>query len=363
MFRPTPARIRHLLDRLSDPLNGQGLVAAGRVLDVQVRGGVVTVVLEAPSGHGGTFAPLREAAAADIGKLWGVKAVQVALTTATPAVKVAPPPKPREVKAHGPAVRKPDGVRHVIAVASTKGGVGKSTMAVNLALALQRQGLAVGLLDADIYGPSAPVLLNLSGKPDLHAAGQMIPHMAHGLKVLSMGFVTPPDQAMIWRGPMASGAVAQLLTQAAWAPLDVLVIDMPPGTGDIHLTLAQNAGLSGAVVVTTPQTMALADVIRGTAMLDKLSVPILGVIENMAWFEDPSGQRHALFGDGGGRRLAEAMGVPFLGAVPMDISLRQASDDGAPLTTGPSAALFDAMAAQLWAQLVTPPIDAGHNAR
>lgn len=330
MFAPTVARIRHLMNSLTDPVSGTPLDVAGRVLDVRVAKGTVDVVIETPGGQGRMYAPLAEQIEHTVGKLWGVKRVRVVITSERDGTAPPAPAAPSAPK-HGPVMSKPKGVKHLIAVCSAKGGVGKSTIAVNLALAFHRQGLRTGLLDADVYGPSAPVLLNLSGKPKLNDAGLLIPHAACGLKVLSMGFVSPPDQAMIWRGPMVSGAVAQLLSGADWGDLDVLVIDTPPGTGDILLSLAQKAGLDGVVIVSTPQAMALADVIRGTAMFEKLGVPILGVIENMAWFDDPSGVRHHLFGDGGAERLASALGVPFLGALPLDTALRAASDAGEPL--------------------------------
>jgi ATP-binding protein involved in chromosome partitioning len=351
MFTPSTARVRHLIDTVVDPASEQGLAATGRILDIRIANGVVDVVIEAPSGQGRAYAPLAAQIEQIVGKLWGVKSVRVAITSDSDGTAKQAPAAPAAPK-HGPVMSKPKGVKHLIAVCSAKGGVGKSTIAVNLALAFHRQGLRVGVLDADVYGPSAPVLLNLSGKPKLNDAGLLMPHEAYGLKVLSMGFVSPPDQAMIWRGPMVSGAVAQLLSGADWGDLDVLVIDTPPGTGDILLSLAQKAGLDGVVIVSTPQAMALADVIRGTAMFEKLGVPILGVIENMAWFDDPSGARHHLFGDGGAERLATALGVPFLGALPLDTALRAASDAGEPLGGETvSGQWFVHLGAALWGDL------------
>jgi ATP-binding protein involved in chromosome partitioning len=223
-------------------------------------------------------------------------------------------------------------VRHVLAVASGKGGVGKSTVAVNLAAALAQLGLSVGLLDADVYGPSVPQMTGARAEPK-QIGGKLQPLEAWGLKIMSIGLLVDEAAPMIWRGPMASSALNQLLNDVTWgtpeAPLDVLVIDMPPGTGDIQLTLAQRVQLSGAVVVSTPQDVALIDVRRGVSMFEKTRVPILGVIENMAYFPDPTtGEPIAIFGRGGAKATAEALGAPFLGEVPIDPKLREACDEG-----------------------------------
>jgi ATP-binding protein involved in chromosome partitioning len=225
-------------------------------------------------------------------------------------------------------------VRHVLAVASGKGGVGKSTIAVNLAVALAQLGLSVGLLDADVYGPSIPQMTGAHAEPK-QIGGKLQPLEAWGIKIMSIGLLVDEAAPMIWRGPMASSALNQLLNDVSWgsaeAPLDVLVIDMPPGTGDIQLTLAQRVSLSGAVVVSTPQDVALIDVRRGVSMFEKTSVPILGVVENMAYFPDPTtGEPIAIFGRGGAKATAEALGAPFLGEVPIDPKLRQACDEGRP---------------------------------
>jgi ATP-binding protein involved in chromosome partitioning len=230
---------------------------------------------------------------------------------------------------------KPAHVRHVLAVASGKGGVGKSTVSVNLACALARLGLKVGLLDADVYGPSIPRMLGLTDEPVVGAGGKLQPISVFGIKAMSIGLMVDEAAPMIWRGPMASSALNQMLNDVAWGseaePLDVLVIDMPPGTGDIQLTLAQKVAVSGAVVVSTPQAVALIDVRRGISMFEKTHVPILGVVENMAYFTDPStGAAIEIFGRGGARETAETLGAPFLGEVPIDIALRQACDDGKP---------------------------------
>ncbi|MEL6257814.1 MAG: Mrp/NBP35 family ATP-binding protein [Pseudomonadota bacterium] len=251
-------------------------------------------------------------------------------------------------------IQKPDHGGRLIAVASAKGGVGKSTVAVNLAVALAASGKRVGLLDADVYGPSLPTMLGtLDANPKQNAAGKIIPVEAHGLKSMSIGYVADADAPMIWRGAMVMSALTQLLNDVAWGspedPLDYLILDTPPGTGDAQLTLAQRAPLTAAILVTTPQEAALADVRRGAAMFAKTEVPVLGVVETMSWFEDPSGQRHALFGDGGGARMAAALGLPLLAQLPILPAIREGGDTGAPAAlTDPAARnLFDRLAANV----------------
>jgi ATP-binding protein involved in chromosome partitioning len=243
-------------------------------------------------------------------------------------------------------------VRHVIAVASGKGGVGKSTVAVNLAVALAKLGLRVGLLDADVYGPSAPRMLGLTDEPVVGPDKKLIPLEAWGIKAISIGFIVDEGSPMIWRGPMASSAMSQLFNDVNWGsdaePLDVLVLDLPPGTGDIQLTLVQKFKLLGAVIVSTPQEVALIDVRRGAAMFQKTGVPILGVIENMAYFPDPTtGAPIEIFGRGGAAQTARDLDVPFLGEIPIDVALRQACDAGTPL----AAAAGDSVAARAFAAI------------
>ena len=245
---------------------------------------------------------------------------------------------------------------HVIAVASGKGGVGKSTTAVNLALGLLSLGLKVGLLDADIYGPSIPKLLGISGKPRLLENRVLEPMAAHGLKVMSIGFLVEEEAAMIWRGPMVMSAITQMLREVAWGDLDVLVVDMPPGTGDAQLTMAQATPLAGAVIVSTPQDLALIDARRGVSMFKRVEIPILGIVENMAAFLCPhcGGASH-IFGHGGARAEAGRLGVPFLGEVPLTMAIRELSDAGRPVVAadpdGPQAGVYRAMAQQVWAAL------------
>lgn len=239
------------------------------------------------------------------------------------------------------------GVGAVIAVASGKGGVGKSTTTVSLALALRRLGLTVGILDADVYGPSVPTLLGLTGRPRMAAdRRRLLPMQAWGLSALSVGNLVDPDTAMIWRGPMITSAIVQLVTEVDWGQLDVLLVDMPPGTGDAQLAVAQNSPLKGAVIVSTPQDLALIDARRGIAMFRKLDVPVLGVIENMSQFICPDcGGRHEVFGHGGAKAEAARIGVPFLGAVPLTMDLRRSADLGRPLlATDPDGAVGMAMA-------------------
>ena len=248
------------------------------------------------------------------------------------------------------------GIKHMIAVASGKGGVGKSTVAVNLALGLQATGLKTGILDADIYGPSQPRLLGLTGKPELAGPNRLRPMRAYGLEAMSMGFLVEEDTPIVWRGPMVVSALTQMLRDVAWSELDALVIDMPPGTGDVQLSMAQQVPLSGAVIVCTPQDLALIDARKGLNMFRKVDVPVLGIIENMSFFVCPKcGERTDIFGHGGAKREAEKLGLPFLGGVPLDMEIRVRSDEGRPIVAtdpdGPHARTFREIAANTWAAL------------
>jgi ATP-binding protein involved in chromosome partitioning len=271
-----------------------------------------------------------------------------------PVAAHRPPPNP----AGSPMARQSEipGIAAVIAVASGKGGVGKSTTALNLALGLRDLGLRVGLLDADIYGPSVPRLTGIRGKPELNDDRKMIPIERFGLAVMSIGFLVEEDTAMIWRGPMVMSAITQMLRDVAWGTLDVLVVDMPPGTGDAQLTLAQNVPLKGAVIVSTPQDLSLIDARRGLAMFTKVNVPVLGIVENMSYFQCPHcGTRSDIFGHGGARHEAERLGVPFLGEIPLHMAIRATSDSGNPVVAsepdGPHAAIYRAIAAKVRDQL------------
>ena len=358
------SRILAALEAVTDPKSGRGLVSAGLVQALVVGPGRAGFMMEVEAGDGALYAPVREAAEAALRSVPGVDRAQVALTAdrepagSPGAVRVRRGAEPEpHVHSHKPvqpaAAGKPAHVRHVLAVASGKGGVGKSTVAVNLAAALAQLGLRTGLLDADVYGPSIPQMTGARSEPR-SVGGKLLPLEAWGLRIMSIGLLVDEAAPMIWRGPMASSALNQLLGDVLWGtaeePLDVLVIDMPPGTGDIQLTLAQRVALSGAVVVSTPQDVALIDVRRGVSMFEKTHVPILGVVENMAYFPDPAtGAPIEIFGRGGARKTAEALGAPFLGEIPIDPKLRQACDAGQPYVVtspgSPASVAFLAMAA------------------
>jgi len=310
--------VKSRLDAIKDPLSGKGLFTSGRVSGLEVgAGGKVSFTIEAPTEAPERYVPLRDRAEAEARAVRGVTSV-IAVLTAHEA---------KPASAGGVAQ-----VKHIIAVASAKGGVGKSTVAVNLACAFASLGMKTGLLDLDVYGPSAPTLLGTGArKPEMSDGKILKPLDAHGLKTMSIGYLVEASSAMIWRGAMATSAVRQMIDEVAWGDLDVLLLDLPPGTGDVQLTLLQRVPLAGAVIVSTPQEMALADVRRGLAMFEKTHAPILGVIENMAYFETPDGARTHIFGEGGARRTAAQAGVPFLGEIPIDVKLREASDAGTPL--------------------------------
>jgi ATP-binding protein involved in chromosome partitioning len=311
------------LDAIADPASGEGLMRAGRVSGLEVReGGAVSFTIEAPAADVERYVPLRDRAEAEARAVAGVKSVIAVLTA-------------HEAKAVSGGIAR---VKHVIAVASAKGGVGKSTVAVNLACAFASLGMKTGLLDLDVYGPSAPTLLGVANqKPTPGPDKTLLPLEAFGLKTMSIGYLVDAASAMIWRGAMATSAVRQMIDDVVWGDLDVLLLDLPPGTGDVQLTLVQRVPLAGAVIVSTPQEMALADVRRGLAMFEKTRAPVLGIVENMAYFEAPDGSRTHIFGEAGARRTAMQAGVPFLGEIPIDVSLRESCDAGAPLVaTKPS---------------------------
>ncbi len=351
--------VLNLLNSITDPKSGRGLADAGLVQGLSLREGRAGFMLEVGGEDITLYAAVREAAEKALLTLPGIDKAQVVLTSAEPpvpegAVRVRKGAKVAADK--GAEVRPPvtaetpDHVRRVIAIASGKGGVGKSTVAVNLALAFQRRGLSVGLLDADVYGPSIPTMLGVDAEP-VFENGKLQPIDAHGLKLMSIGFLVDEAAAMIWRGPMASSAVRQMIHDVRWAgegdPLDILIVDLPPGTGDVQLTLIQKLTLDGAVIVSTPNEIALIDARRAASMFAKTGTPILGVVENMAYFEDASGAKIEIFGRGGAAKEASALGVPLLAEVPIDVALRQAGDTGRPLATGAAAEAFDRMAEAL----------------
>lgn len=345
------------------------IVDLGLVSEVFIADAKVYFSLTVPAARAQELEPLREAAERATKTIPGVKGVLVALTASrepgSPA-PTAPRPAPQRAAA-SPAPAKPaqpqakpktdvPGITTIIAVASGKGGVGKSTTAVNLALGLQATGLRVGVLDADIYGPSMPRLLGISGRPEQLEGRMLKPMENYGLKVMSMGFLVDEDTPMIWRGPMVISALNQMLREVAWGELDVLVVDMPPGTGDAQLTMAQNVPLAGAVIVSTPQDLALIDARKGLNMFNKVNVPVLGIVENMSYFICPDcGGQHNIFGHGGARDEATRIGVPFLGEVPLAMPIRETSDAGMPVVAtapdGPHAKIYLEIAAKVRARL------------
>lgn len=323
------------LNGVKDPRSGKGLTDAGLVRGLIVAQGKAGFMLEVPAEAVALYSPVRAEAEAILAALAGIEQARVILTAAQAA------PKPRGASLSKDAIEqgrpkapvptdRPAHVRKVIAVASGKGGVGKSTVSVNLAAALSDLGLRVGLLDADVYGPSAPLMMGVHAAPR-HEDGALVPLEAHGVKVMSVGFLVGADQALVWRGPMASQALTQMLTQTRWGteaePVDVLVVDLPPGTGDVQLTLVQKTPIDGAVIVTTPQEAALADARRAVAMFAKTGTPVLGLVENMSG---------PVFGEGGGAREAERLGVPLLVVVPLEAEVRAAGDAGRPLVKAAS---------------------------
>lgn len=313
------------------------LISLGLVSDVFITDGKVIFSINVPAERAQELEPLRKAAEMTVADLDGVSKVIVALTAERKAGSAAPVQStPPAAASRAAAPAEPEkvgvpGVKAIISVASGKGGVGKSTTSVNLALALQKLGNKVGILDADIYGPSMPRLLGITGKPT--ATGRILtPMEGYGLKVMSMGFLVEEDTPMIWRGPMVISALTQMLTEVEWGELDMLIVDMPPGTGDAQLTMAQKVPLAGAVIVSTPQDIALIDARKGLNMFRKVNVPILGIVENMSTFICPKcGERSDIFGHGGAKDEAKRLGVPFLGEVPLHMDIRQTSDSGTPI--------------------------------
>jgi ATP-binding protein involved in chromosome partitioning len=342
------------LGKIASP-EGAPLPSTGKLSDIVVADGKVFFSITVDAGAVEAWEAIRERAQKAVAALPGAQSVMVALTaerTGSAGSARAAPPRPQPSPAArprpgaspgGPAAPPPSGipgVAAIIAVASGKGGVGKSTTAVNLALALRELGLKVGILDADIYGPSMPKLLAIRERPQAIGGNRLRPIERFGMPVMSIGFLIEEETPMIWRGPMVMSALTQMLREVEWGTLDVMVVDMPPGTGDAQLTMAQQVPLKGAVIVSTPQDLALIDARRGIAMFRRVNVPVLGIVENMSTFVCPQcGARSDIFGHGGARREAERLGVPFLGEVPLDIAIREKSDSGSPVVaTAPDSA-------------------------
>jgi ATP-binding protein involved in chromosome partitioning len=364
---------RQVLDALAKVMSPRGVaLTEAKVLSpITVSDGKVFFSINVDAAEARAWENVRAATEAAVRALPGVTTAMIALTAERKPGSAAPPAPHRHapgvapVSSHRPPQSPASpmskqseipGIAAVIAVASGKGGVGKSTTAINLALGLRDLGLRVGLLDADIYGPSVPRLTGIREKPQLNDDKKMIPLARFGLAIMSIGFLVEEDTAMIWRGPMVMSAITQMLRDVAWGTLDVLVVDMPPGTGDAQLTLAQNVPLKGAIIISTPQDLSLIDARRGLAMFKKVNVPVLGIVENMSYFQCPHcGTRSDIFGHGGARHEAERLGVPFLGEIPLHMSIRVTSDSGTPVVEsepeGAHAAIYRAIGAKVRDQL------------
>ena len=355
MAQPDEQEILEALKTVADPDRGADIVSLGMVSGVVVRQGNVGFSIEVDPARGAEMEPVRTAAETAVAASPGVLSVTAVMTAHDPEPTAQkPPPQP----SRPPRPQAGDGallpeVGAIIAVASGKGGVGKSTTAVNLALSLAAAGHSVGLLDADIYGPSIPTMLGISGRPVSPDGEVLIPMENYGIKTMSIGFLVEEDTPMIWRGPMVMGALEQMMKDVRWGALDVMVVDMPPGTGDAQLTMAQRVPLAGAVIVSTPQDLALLDARKGLNMFRKVDVPVLGLIENMSYFLCPHcGERSDIFSHGGARRAAGEMGVDFLGDIPLDMAIREGADSGRPIVItdpdGPHAKSYRAIADAIW---------------
>ena len=332
--------VREALSSVIDPNTGKNFIATKSAKNIKIDGANVSLDIELGYPAKSQIEPLRAAVIASLSALPGMGQVN-----ANVYVKIV-------AHAAQGGVKLLPNVRNIIAVASGKGGVGKSTTAANLALALAAEGANVGLLDADIYGPSQPLMMGVSGKPDSKDGKTMEPLEAHGIQIASIGFMIDPDQPMVWRGPMVTQALQQLLELTNWRDLDYLVVDMPPGTGDIQLTLSQKVPVTGAVIVTTPQDIALLDARKGLKMFEKVGIPILGIIENMSvHICSQCGHAEAIFGEGGGAKMCADFGVPFLGALPLTMSIREQADSGRPTVVadpeGPVSQIYQQIARKL----------------
>ncbi|HEX7214668.1 MAG TPA: Mrp/NBP35 family ATP-binding protein [Methylomirabilota bacterium] len=332
---PTERTVLDALREIRDPDRNQDIVSLGLVKELRIQDAEVSFTLAFTGQAPATKAQLHSSASRAVSQLPGVSRVSVKMGSAA----ARPAAAGHAGHAHGqPAAPAPADfipeVKHTIAVSSGKGGVGKSTVAVNLALALKQSGAQVGLVDVDVYGPDVPLMMGAKGRPGMFD-NKIIPVEAHGIKIMSIGLLVAEREALVWRGPMIHSAVQQFLRDVNWGPLDYLVFDMPPGTGDAQLSLSQVVPLSGVVMVTTPQEVALLDVRKALGMFRKLNVPILGIVENMSYFVAPdTGRRYGIFGEGGGQRVADEFGVPLLGQIPLEMETREGGDAGVPITVG-----------------------------
>jgi ATP-binding protein involved in chromosome partitioning len=339
----TREQVLDALRAVKDPDLHKDIVTLNFVKEVRIQHGEVDFTIELTTPACPVRDEMKAEAERAVGALPGVTAARAKMTA--------------DVRARAGFGRQGvPGIRNIVVVGAGKGGVGKSTTSVNLALALLKKGARVGLLDADVYGPNLPQMLGISGQPDVTDDKKMIPVEAHGLRVISMGMLVPPDQPVIWRGPMLHGAMQQFMRDVQWGELDYLVVDLPPGTGDVALSLSQSVPVAGAVVVTTPQGVSISDVRKAVQMFRQLNIPILGAVENMSYFACPHcGERTDIFGQGGGRRMAEDMGIPFLGEVPIDTRVRSGGDEGKPIVAeapdAPAAQAFEAVAGKVAAQI------------
>ena len=356
----TEQQIIEALRNVRDPDRGADIVTLGMVRGMVVRDGNVGFTIEVDPKRGPAMEPLRKEAENAVESLPGVLSATVVLTAEAPGKAPGAPQGPSHSHGQGRARPGPEsqrvpvpGVRSIVAVASGKGGVGKSTTAINLALALSQKGLRVGLLDSDIYGPSIPRMLGVSGQPYSADGKTLEPMENYGIKCMSMGFIVAEDTPMIWRGPMVMSAIEQMLRDVEWGDLDIMVVDLPPGTGDAQLTMAQRVPLTGAVIVSTPQDIALLDARKGINMFRKVDVPVLGIIENMSYFVCPHcGERSEIFSHGGARREAAKLGAEFLGEIPLDIEIRVTSDEGRPIVVSnpdsPHSRIYREIADKVW---------------
>jgi ATP-binding protein involved in chromosome partitioning len=347
----TEGQVLETLRGVTDAERGNDIVGLGMVSGLTIKDGHVAFALEVEPERGPRLEPLRKAAEKAVFALPGVLSVTAVLTAHRAGPAQSPAQAPAGRAGAGKALV--PGVRSIVAVASGKGGVGKSTTAVNLALALATRGRRVGILDADIYGPSQPRMMGIRGRPQTTGERTLIPLENYGVKCMSIGFMVAEDTPMIWRGPMVMGAIQQMLRDVAWGELDILVVDLPPGTGDAQLTMAQQVPLTGAVIVSTPQDIALLDARKGLNMFRKVDVPVLGIVENMSYFLCPHcGGRSDIFSHGGARREAERLGAEFLGEIPLDMAIRETSDGGHPIVVAqpdsPHAKTYQAIAARVW---------------